>query len=1091
MAEPEPAARRRDLEEWLFGLGLERFAHLFAQQEIELSLLPELTEADLRDLGIPMGPRKQILRAIAALERYGGITPSYTGMARPRQRADAAERRQLTVMFSDMVGSTALSARLDPEDLREVIGAYQRAVAEEVRRLGGCVARYMGDGAMIYFGYPQAHEDDAERAVLTGLALIDRVARLETHERLEIRIGIATGLAVVGDLIETFEAQERGVVGETPNLAARMQELAPANGIVIAEGTRRLLGSLFELRDLGALAVKGFDAPVLVWQVLRPSAVESRFEALRAGALTPLVGREDELNLLLGQWQRAKAGGGQVVVLSGDAGIGKSRLAVALRQHLEDVPHIRLRYYCSAHHQHSALYPFITQLERAAGFAREDAAELRLDKLELLLGPAAPPPEDLALLAGLLSLPTVRYLAPELAPRPKKERIFAALLRQFEALSQQQPVLIVFEDLHWIDPSSLELLDLTVERLASLPVLMIATCRPEYRPPWSGLPQVTALSLVRLDARAGAAIIARITGNRPLPTELAAEIVERADGVPLFVEELTRAVIEAEIGGDLAIGGTLARVPARSATVPATLHASLMARLDRLGPAAREIAQIGAVIGREFAHELLSAVAAWSRSELEDALDRLTGSGLVFRRGPPSQATFLFKHVLLRDAAYASLLRQRRQELHVRIAGVLETEFHDIIEPRPELVAHHLTLARQGLRALRFWQLAGQRAAQLSSYIEASHHFDHALELLRNSPDAIGDGRQELELMVALATVQLATQGYGAPEVAAAFSAAKQRCYELGGSEHLMAILFGEWACAGHRQPVADVVRLGRSLRRVAKSGGDVSDVLMGERAVGNGLLFAGRFVRARLYLQHAAKAYDEQRDRKLALRYGLDLLAASLSQLVIAEWSLGFAEAAEDAARRAIGHSERIEHGNSLALAIVHGGLFFEQFRNHPKAILQHADRLHGLAQGGGFRMFVAWGGVLEGWAKFQLGEQTAGIALMQEAIRNAQDTGSILHQPYFLTLLAECHGARSDFDNGLDAVAEALGFAQNRGEQWYAAEAYRLKGELLLRGNRDRAGAAAALSQAREVARCQRNVSLMPRIQVSIAELEITHTC
>jgi class 3 adenylate cyclase len=541
------------MADWLRRLELAQYIPAFAENAIDWAVLPRLNADDLKDIGVvAVGHRRRLLDAIAALAESpppAALPPSAAMSSSAPDRG--AERRQLTVMFCDLLGSTALSARLDSEDLREVIGAYHAVVAAEVGRFGGFVAKYMGDGVLTYFCYPEAHEDDAERAVRTGLALAERVGQLRTAARLEARVGIATGLVVVGDLIGTGEAQERGVVGETPNLAARMQELAPPSGVVIAEGTRRLIGDLFELRDLGAVAVKGFAAAVPVWQAVRPSAVESRFEALRAGALTPLVGREEELELLLRRWQRAKACDGQVVLLSGEPGIGKSRLTAALRERLEGEPHIRLRYFCSPHHRDSALHPFTARLERAADFRREDTAEARLDKLEALLAPAAPSPEELALLAELLLLPITRYPALQLSPQRKKQRTFAALLRQLGDLARRQPVLMVFEDLHWIDPSSRELLDLIIARVtAGLPVLLVLTFRPEFRAPWSGLPQVTALTLHRLDPRTGAAMVERIAGNRKLPDALAAEIVERADGVLLFVEELTRAIIEAGPGGE-------------------------------------------------------------------------------------------------------------------------------------------------------------------------------------------------------------------------------------------------------------------------------------------------------------------------------------------------------------------------------------------------------------------------------------------------------------------------------------------------------------------------------------------------------------
>ena len=529
-----------DVAAWLQGLGLERYVPAFLENRIEADILPSLTVEDLKDLGVTLvGDRRRLLDAIAALD--AAVPPAATPVAAPDAPAPAeAERRQLTVMFCDLVGSTALSSRLDPEDLREVIAAYHRAVAEIVAGFDGFVAKYMGDGVLVYFGYPQAHEDDAERAVRAGLGAIDAVGRLDVNSvKLQARVGIATGLVVVGDLIGEGSAQEQSVVGETPNLAARLQALAEPDAVVIAASTRRLVGDLFEYRDLGAVEVKGIAGPVPAWQVLRPSVVASRFEALRGSALTPLVGRDEEIDLLLRRWARAKAGDGQVVLISGEPGLGKSRITVTLAERLYAEPHLRLRYFCSSYHQDSALFPFIDQLGRAAGFVRDDVPAARLEKLEALLAFAAPPQADVALLAELLSLPpSERYPLPDLSPQRKKERTLEALIRQLEGLTRRQPVVMVFEDAHWIDPTSRELLDLTVERVRSLPVLLIVTFRPEFQPPWAGQPQVSTLALNRLDRRDVAVLVGQIAGAKPLPDEVVAQIVDRTDGVPLFVEEL-------------------------------------------------------------------------------------------------------------------------------------------------------------------------------------------------------------------------------------------------------------------------------------------------------------------------------------------------------------------------------------------------------------------------------------------------------------------------------------------------------------------------------------------------------------------------
>jgi len=616
--------------DWLRGLGLGQYAQAFAANDIDVDVLTELTADDLTGLGIKsIGHRRKLLAAIAALR--GGAQEAAT-QATPTTTVTVgseAERRQLTVMFCDLVGSTALSTRHDPEDLRELIGAYHRSVADTVARFAGFVAKYMGDGVLIYFGYPQAHEDNAERAVRAGLAVIEAVGRLRARQDLRVRLGVATGLAVVGDLIGKGAAQERGVVGETPNLAARLQGLAAPNTLVIGEATRRQIGGLFDLEDLGPQALAGFAEPQRAWRVTGESGVVSRFEALRS-AETPLVGREEEIELLIRRWEQAKSGEGRVVLISGEAGIGKSRLTAALSEQIGTEPHTRLRYFCSPHHQDSALYPSIALLERAAGFARDDTVEAKLGKLRALLAPGSRDDDDIALLRELLSLPSSAADL-NLSPQRKREKLFEALLGQLEAEARHRPVLMVFEDAHWIDPTSRELLDLTVDRVRHLPVLLAITFRPEFQPPWGGRSHVMSLALNRLGERDGEVLVQKLAGNPALTAEIVAEIVERTDGVPLFVEELTKAVLESVTQGDR-VAAVLATAPLAVLSVPATLHASLMARLDRLGPAAKDVAQIGAVLGREFAYELIEAGAA-SRAEVASRIGsaRRFGIGVLPR----------------------------------------------------------------------------------------------------------------------------------------------------------------------------------------------------------------------------------------------------------------------------------------------------------------------------------------------------------------------------------------------------------------------------------------------------------------------------
>jgi class 3 adenylate cyclase len=622
----------QQIAEWLEKLGMSEYAQRFAESDIDTSVLRDLTDQDLKELGVSLGHRRRMLRAIAELSGAAPTLPQPES-TEPKTK-DAAERRQVTVMFSDLVGSTALSARMDPEDLREVISAYQKCVAETVGRFGGFVAKYMGDGVLVYFGYPQAHEDDAERAVGAGLALVAAVGVLKTHAALQTRVGIATGLVVVGDLIGSGEAQERGIVGETPNLAARLQAMAEPNTVVIAESTRKLLGNLFELEDLGAKDLKGIAGPLRAWAALRTSSAQGRFEALHASGLTELVGRKEELELLLRRWSKAKTGEGQVVLLSGEAGIGKSRLTAALMERLEGEPHMRLRYFCSPQHTDSALFPIISQIERAAGFTHDDSPQTKLDKIDALLAQTSTSKQDASLLGDLLSLANDgRYRALEMAPQQRRQKTLEALAAQSEALARQNPVLMIFEDAHWTDPTSLELFGRAVDRILDKRVLLIVTFRPEFQAPWVGRSHVTAVTLSRLTRRMIEALIDRIIGNKHLPANVRQDIIERTDGIPLFVEEMIRAVMEAESEGaaERAIGVVLS--PALA--VPASLHASLMARLDRLGPA-KEVAQIGAAIGREFSHALLAAVGQKPEAELNSGFDRLVEadfcSGTACRR---------------------------------------------------------------------------------------------------------------------------------------------------------------------------------------------------------------------------------------------------------------------------------------------------------------------------------------------------------------------------------------------------------------------------------------------------------------------------
>jgi class 3 adenylate cyclase len=826
-----------DIVSWLRSLGLEQYEDAFRENRVGADILPRLTAEDLRDLGITLvGDRRRLLDAIAALrddappvvDQGLSFEPSLSSAA-PAVSGEA-ERRQLTVLFCDLVGSTALSARLDPEDLRTVIGAYHRCVAAVIERAGGFVAKYMGDGVLAYFGYPRADEHDAERAVRAGLQTVEAVAALDTvaEMRLQVRVGIATGLVVVGDLIGQGAAQEQAVVGETPNLAARLQALAAPGTVVIGPSTRQLTGRLFEYEDLGAVEIKGLAAPVKALRVLRESGAESRFEALRATA-TPLVGRDEELAMLERRWQQAKSGEGRVVLVSGEPGIGKSRLAQTLVERLAGEPHTRLRTFCSPHHQDHPLYPTITQLERAAGLRREDMAEQRLDKLEAVLAQATNDlGEAVPLLAALLSIPTGERWPPvDLTPQRQKKRTLRALVAQIEGLAARQPLLMLFEDAQWSDPTSLELYDLIIDRVPALRALLIVTFRPEFTAPWIGRPHVTTIGLNRLAPRQRAEMIAGVTGGKALPQEIAAQIVDRTDGVPLFVEELTKAVLESGLLTDIGDRYTATR-PVTSVAIPASLQASLLARLDRLAPV-REVAQIGAALGRQFSHELIGAVVRMPPAQLDDALAQLVGAELIYRRGIPPDAEYTFKHALVQDAAYSTLLRSRREQLHARIAGALEGYFPEIVGSQPALLAHHCTEAGLTEKAIAYWLAAGRQAWRHSMAVEAVALLRRGLALVPAAPD--GDRRRETELDLQLALGQALTLSlsWDAPELEEANARARELASALNRPRALLSALFGQWSDTFfNRADFKRARRIAAEMRELGDTAGDLPMQVLG-----------------------------------------------------------------------------------------------------------------------------------------------------------------------------------------------------------------------------------------------------------------------
>jgi class 3 adenylate cyclase/tetratricopeptide (TPR) repeat protein len=1075
-----------DITNWLRGLGLEQYASAFHDNAIDDEVLRELTADDLKDLGVNLvGHRRKLLAAIAALRSE---LPS-AGMpivSAERERAEqdtgigtgGAERRQLTVMFCDLVGSTPLSTRFDPEDLREVIGAYHRCVADTVAEFAGFVAKYMGDGVLVYFGYPEAHEEDAERAVRAGLAIIDAVGRLATPEQLNVRLGIASGLVVVGDLIGTGAAQERGVVGETPNLAARLLALAQPGTLIIADNTRRQIGALFEIEDLGLRTLAGFAQRQRAWRIVDESGVLSRFEALRSEA-TPLVGRDQELDLLSRRWQQAKTGEGRVVLVSGESGIGKSRLSAALSGRIQSDPHIRLRHFCSPHHQDSALYPFIAQLERAAGFVHDDTVEEKLGKLRALLVQGARDENEIALLAELLSLPNSAADL-NISPQRKREMLFEAELHQLEALAKRRPILIVFEDAHWIDPTSRELLDVTIDRIRGLPVLLVVTFRPEFQHAWGGLPQVTLLTLNQLGGRDSAVLVEGLAGNVGLSREIVDEIVDRADGVPLFVEELTKAVLESG-DSDNRIAAVLAANPLPELAIPATLHASLIARLDRLGPLAKEVGQIGAVLGREFGYDLLQQVAQRPAVEWRAGLDRLEEAGLLFCRGVAPQSSYLFKHALVQDAAYGTLLRARRQELHARVATALEQRFPYLVERRPELLAHHLTAAGDTERAIDQWLKAGQYAAARLAHLEALRHFERGLATLAALPESRARDGREIELQLARGLSLFTAKGLEASEAAEAYTRARDLAEQQGDAAQLFVAVYGLWQANIGSGTLFGAHDLSSRLLQLTEDEADDGLRLQAHHSAWTTCLFAGEPKAALEHCEGGRRLYDPERHRTHRLLYGghdPGVCARYMGAQV--HWVLGYPDKASAIGSEALALAEHIAHPLSLEFGLVFNAMLHVD-RGEPELALERLEMAEMLVaeQRLGFVMEPRF---LRGAALSAQGAFDESVACLREAL--AGRLGAMTFRPYGFTRLAEVLASQGQHAAVIAAVTEGLEAQKETGAVRWEAELHRLEGIALIGLNRVDDGQR-ALEEALHVARRQQAKSYELRAARSLAQL------
>jgi class 3 adenylate cyclase/tetratricopeptide (TPR) repeat protein len=1037
-----------DVGGWLRSLGLGQYEAAFRANEIDGKVLPDLTAEDLKELGVSaIGHRRAILTAIAKLSASSAMQAE---VAKPpfatRPPQDAAERRQLTVMFVDLVGSTALLAGLDPEDMREIIGAYHRCCAEQIAKAGGFVAKYMGDGVLAYFGYPQAHEDDAERAVRGALALIGAVPKLRARHdaALQVRVGLATGLVVVGDLVGEGDAQERGVVGETPNLAARLQALAEPGQVVISNSTRRLAGGMFEYHDLGRVSLKGLADAVQAWQVLGASAVESRFEAQHGVALTPLVGREEELELLRRRWHQAEEGEGRVMLLVGEAGIGKSRLTRALLEGLAGEPHLLLRYFCSPHHRDSALFPVISQLEHAAGFLRDDTTEQKREKLDTVLARVAAAPEAVDLLANLLSLPA-RHPAPELSPQQRKEKTLAALLTQIDGLAREQPVMMLFEDLHWIDPTSLELLTAIVDRVQRLPVLLLATARPEFTPPWPSHAHITALSLTRLSRRECVALVELITAGKPLPAAVLEQMLARTDGVALFIEELTKTVVESGMLIDMGDRYTLAG-PLPPLAIPTTLHDSLTARLDRLTPV-KEVAQIAACIGRDFDYDLLAAASGMPEEGLRSALEVLRHAELIIARGLSAER-YSFKHALVRDAAYAGLLKSRRVQLHAAIAHAIEQSFAHLVEAVPETLAYHLTEAGLPDKAAGYWLRAGKIAAARFANVEAIAHLRRGIEALGGfPPDGATKDRLELDLQFALGPCLLATEGPRSAATTATVTRARELCERLGGAPEYPQV--AQWSAIMHAQrgELPEALDGCTAAVGLAEAAGNWPAAVNAMRAAGSVLMVMGRLAEARRILERSINGLD-MRDEAgtVATRAaGRDASVPSMAMMGWTLWALGYPDMARSEAGATLQRAEAIGRPHTQAYAAYYASVL-HAFCSEPIVARTHAERCVALSEEHGFGHWGNLSRAVRGICANQLDPSVDSLAAVSSELAEFVGTGYVGGVTMLYALLSWAFLAKHQLAPAREIISKGLATADRTSERFFEAELLRLKARALV---------------------------------------------
>ncbi|MBN9564324.1 MAG: AAA family ATPase [Alphaproteobacteria bacterium] len=986
-----------------------------------------------------------------------------------------AERRQLTVVFCDLIGSSELSRRLDPEDLAGLIGRFHLCVAETMGRYGGFFARPMGDGALVFFGFPQAHEDDAERAVRASLATVEAAGAIEGPDgrALQVKIGIATGVTIVGDLVNAGSDRGLDVSGEAPNLAHRLQTLAEPGTVLVSDNLRRMLGPLFVYRDLGRHALKGWEAPVAIAQVLRPAANPSRFDARTNRQLMPLLGRGAEISRLMASWRAARQGVGRVVLITGEPGIGKSRLTAELVAGTIFDAHARLRWFCFAHQQGVALYPFIQHVEHAAGLMPEDPPELRRTKLDTVLRDA--PEDEFTLIANLLTVPFDRRSSVmQSSLQRRRDRTQDALLNWLTRFCGRRPVLGILEDAHWADPSTVEVLDLLVSRVASLPLLLLVTARPEFRPDWIGRDGVEEIVLSPLGPSDGAELVRSMAGRATLAEDVVTAIVARSDGVPLFLEEVTKAVLETDD-----------RIPDASmrggpAAVPASIHASLLARLDRLG-SSRGIAEAAATIGREFSTVLLEHTLDRDDADLHDAIQHLVDAGLVLPCGAPGSGRFRFKHALIQDTAYGLMLRDRRRLLHERIAFALESALPRTAATEPQIVAHHFTEARLVEKAVGWWLRAGTQSLMRAATSEAMAQLLGGLELNASLPETEARWRQELDLRIMYSKAIVASQGHGSPSFAAECVRMRALCAELHAPPQLLTVLFFDWTRALLHAELASARRQADELLSLGRRRDDQVWEFLGSYAAGFTELHLGSFRTAREFLRRALELFEPERRES----YGTvgDPRVLLHTYLAWERMCAGHFSAAWAICDAALTEARALRQAYSLAHALT------KQAHIHlsmglPATASPIADELQALSDEHGIALYGAFATCFRGWCRASLGDLKGGLAMVQRSTVLYRETGTRLNMPSLLRVEAELLGLAGDARRGLAKISEARALLSETGERMEDAELRRTEG-VLLEQTGDIAGAEQALAAAHDVAVAQGARLFALRARTSLAEL------